>query len=228
MRSFIGDEQLVAARIPLTADINLMKKILLNDEADYFHFMNFQQLTKFITDRIQLSEADLQQVLSCFHLLIAKKNEVIGRTGELSRRMFFVNKGCLRVYYIKPDGREVTRRFAFENSFSTSLTSFIDGTLLKEDTQAIEPSELLYIHREDFYSLLNTIPAWEIFYRGFLEQAYIINTSRLEDFITLNPRERYQLLLKENPEMVLRLPNKLVANYLNITQEALSRIKSGS
>lgn len=185
-----------------------------------------EQLTKFITDRVQLSEADLQQVLSCFHLLEAKKNELVGRAGEPSRRMFFINKGCLRVYFIKPDGREATRRFAFENSFSTSLTSFIGGTLLKEDTQAIERSELLYINREDFYDLLNTIPGWDIFYRGFLEYAYVSNTKRLEDFITLNPRERYQLLLRENPQMVLRLPNKLVANYLNITQEALSRIKS--
>ncbi|RAJ83647.1 CRP-like cAMP-binding protein [Chitinophaga dinghuensis] len=188
----------------------------------------YQQLIKFITDRVQLNEADLQQVLSHFKPLDAKKNELVGRTGDLSRRMFFVNKGCLRVYFIKPDGREATRRFAFENTFSTSLASFIGGTLLKEDTQAVEQSELLYISREDFYALLNTIPAWEKFYRGFLEHAYIINTTRLEDFITLNPRERYQLLLEENPEMVLRLSNKLVANYLNITQEALSRIKSGS
>lgn len=186
----------------------------------------YEQLTKHITGRVVLTEAELQQVLSCFRLLKAKKNELVGRTGDPSRRMFFVNKGCLRVYYIKPDGREATRRFAFENAFSTSLTSFIDGTLLKEDTQAVEPSELLYIHREDFYSLVDTIPGWGLFYRGFLEYAYLTNTKRLEDFITLNPRERYQLLLKENPQMVLRLPNKLVANYLNITQEALSRIKS--
>ncbi|NIG57617.1 Crp/Fnr family transcriptional regulator [Chitinophaga sp. Cy-1792] len=186
----------------------------------------YEQLTKFIKGRVALSEADLEQLLSCFHLLEAKKNELIARAGETSRRMFFINKGCLRVFFIKPDGREATRRFAFENSFSTSLTSFIGGTLLKESTQVIESSELLYIHREDFYQLLNTIPAWEKFYRSFLEDAYIINTRRLEDFITLNPRERYQLLLEENPEMVLRLPNKLVANYLNITQEALSRIKS--
>ncbi|SJZ67396.1 cAMP-binding domain of CRP or a regulatory subunit of cAMP-dependent protein kinases [Chitinophaga eiseniae] len=185
------------------------------------------QLTTYIADRVRLTDTELQRVLSCFHLLKAKKNELVGRTGEPSRRMFFVNKGCLRVYYIKPDGREATRRFAFENSFSTSLTSFIDGSLLKEDTQAVEPSELLYMHREDFYALVDTIPAWGIFYRGFLEYAYLTNTKRLEDVITLNPRERYQLLLKENPEMVLRLPNKLVANYLNITQEALSRIKSG-
>jgi CRP-like cAMP-binding protein len=186
----------------------------------------YEQLVKFIKNRVQLSEDNLEKVRSYFHPLEAKKHELIARTGEPSRRMFFINKGCLRVYFIKPDGREATRRFAFENSFSTSLTSFIGGTLLKETTQVIEPSELLYIHREDFYHLLNTLPGWEIFYRGFLEDAYIINTRRLEDFITLTPRERYQLLLKENAAMVLRLPNKLVANYLNITQEALSRIKS--
>ncbi|WP_212004490.1 Crp/Fnr family transcriptional regulator [Chitinophaga sp. HK235] len=188
----------------------------------------YEQLTKYITDRSPLKEEHLQQVLAAFKPLQVKKNALVARIGEPSRRMFFVNTGCLRVCFIKPDGREVTRRFAFENSFSSSLTSFIGGDLLKESTQAVEPSELLYIDRLDFYDLVNTIPGWDLFYRSFLEYAYVTNTRRLEDFITLSARERYRLLLDENPEVVLRLPNKLVANYLNITQEALSRIKSDS
>ncbi|NML38652.1 Crp/Fnr family transcriptional regulator [Chitinophaga sp. G-6-1-13] len=185
-----------------------------------------EQLTKYITDHSPLKEEHLQQVLSYFKPLRVKKNTLLSRIGEPSRRMFFINTGCLRVYFIKPDGREVTRRFAFENSFSSSLTSFIGGTILKEATQAVELSELLYIDRLDFYGLVDTVPGWDLFYRYCLEYAYVTNTRRLEDFITLSARERYRLLLEENPEVVLRLPNKLVANYLNITQEALSRIKS--
>jgi len=55
---------------------------------------------------------------------------------------------------------------------------------------------------------------------------YVTNTNRLQSFITLDASQRYQLLLQENPEVILRLSNKLVANYLNNSQEALSRLKS--
>jgi CRP-like cAMP-binding protein len=186
----------------------------------------YQQLGKFITDRIAIDDEHLQVIFSHFKPLSLKKNEMINILGTPARRMYFVNKGCLRVYFVKADGGEVTRRFAFENTFSTSLTSFITGEPLTEITKAIETTELLYISRDDFYGLLNDIPAWEKFYRNFLEAAYVNNTKRLQSLATQDAAERYKLLLKESPHMVLRLSNKLVANYLNISQEALSRLKS--
>ena len=186
----------------------------------------YSQLSKYITDRVAISDDQLSVVLSYFKPLMAKKKELIGSEGSPARRMYFVAKGCLRIYFTKPDGAEATRRFAFENKFSTSLVSFITGEPLTENTQAIEDCELLYISRNDFYYLLEIIPAWEKFYRNYLEYAYVNNTNRLQSFITLDATERYKLLLQENPEIVLRLSNKLVANYLNISQEALSRLKS--
>jgi CRP-like cAMP-binding protein len=186
----------------------------------------YSQLSKHITDRIAISDEQLSMVLSYFRPLTAKKKEVISSEGSAARRMYFVAKGCLRIYFVKPDGAEVTRRFAFENVFSTSLVSFISGEPLMENTQAIEDCELLYISRNDFYYLLEIIPAWEKFYRNYLEGAYVTNTNRLQSFITLDATERYKSLLQENPQIVLRLSNKLVANYLNISQEALSRLKS--
>jgi len=186
----------------------------------------YQQLSKFITDRVAVNDEQLQIILSYFKPLTLKKNEVINVLGTPARRMYFVNKGCLRVYFIKVDGAEVTRRFAFENTFSTSLTSFISGEPLTEYTTAIETSELLYISRNDFYYLLDIFPAWEKFYRNYLEFAYVNNTKRLQSLVTQDATERYKLLLKESPHIVQRLSNKMVANYLNISQEALSRLKS--
>ncbi|WP_183558592.1 Crp/Fnr family transcriptional regulator [Mucilaginibacter sp. SP1R1] len=186
----------------------------------------YQQLAKYITDRIVVNDEQLQVILSYFKALTLKKNEVINNLGNPARRMYFVNKGCLRVYFVKEDGAEVTRRFAFENALSTSLTSFISGEPLTEITKAIETTELVYISRADFYYLLDVLPCWEKFYRNLLEFAYVNNTRRLQSFVTQDATERYKLLLKENPHMVQRLSNKLVANYLNISQEALSRLKS--
>ena len=203
-----------------------MPEIIKHNKAVQVKLDMYTQLTKFITDRIAIDDEQLQVILSYFKPLTLKKNEVINIVGNPARRMYFVNKGCLRVFFLKVNGAEVTRRFAFENTFSTSLTSFISGEPLTECTKAIETTELLYISRNDFYHLLDVIPAWEKFYRNYLEFAYVNNTKRLQSFATQDAAERYKLLLKESPHIVLRLSNKLVANYLNISQEALSRLKS--
>jgi len=95
-----------------------------------------------------------------------------------------------------------------------------------EYTQALEPTTLLYITRDEFYMLLDSIPNWEKFYRQYLEGAYVTNTNRLMSFITQDAAERYRQLLQEDPEIVRRLPNRIVASYLNISPETLSRLKS--
>ena len=183
-------------------------------------------LAKYIRDRIKVSEEDLQHILSKYRPLKLKKNEVLLGEGEPSRRMHFVVKGCLRVFFVKEDGSEVTRRIVFENAFSTTLVGFITREPSKEFTQAIEPTTILFISRDEFYALLDAIPEWEKFYRKYLEYAYVNNTNRLMSFLTQDAGERYRLLLEEHPEIVQRLPNRVVASYLNISPETLSRLKS--
>jgi CRP-like cAMP-binding protein len=185
-----------------------------------------EQLSAHIRGKVNISEEELRLILSYYKPLKLKRNEVLLSEGDLSRRMFFVVKGCLRVYFIKEDGTEVTRRIVFENAFTTTLVGFITGQPSREFTQAVEATSLLYIERENFYSLLETIPVWEKYYRQYLEYAYVNNTNRLMSFITLDATEKYRQLLEENPEIVRRLPNRIVASYLNISPETLSRLKS--
>jgi CRP-like cAMP-binding protein len=185
-----------------------------------------EQLVTYIRERIKISNEDLERVLSCYKPLKLKKNEILLSEGDPSRRMFFIVKGCLRVFFIKEDGIEVTRRIVFENNFSTTLVGFITRQPSLEYTQALEPTTLLYITRDEFYMLLDSIPSWEKFYRQYLEYAYVNNTNRLMSFITQDAVERYRQLLEEDPEIVRRLPNRIVASYLNISPETLSRLKS--
>jgi CRP-like cAMP-binding protein len=191
----------------------------------YLPFMH-EGLAKYIREKIKVSEEDLQHILSFYKPIKLKKNEILLREGAPSRRMVFIVKGCLRVYFVKKDGTEVTRRIVFENGFSTTLVGFITRDPSSEYTQALEPTQLLAITRDDFYGLLDVIPAWEKFYRQYLEYAYVHNTNRLMSLITRDATERYRQLLDENPQVVRRLPNRIVASYLNISPETLSRLKS--
>jgi len=183
-------------------------------------------LTNYLREQIKVSEEELTTILSCFKPLKAKKNELLLTQGQTSQRSYFVGKGCLRIYFLNEDGQDATRYFAFENQFATALVSFITGDPSDEFIQAVEPTELLYISHKDFFHLLDIIPQWEKFYRSYLEGAYVNATRRLMSFITLDAVERYRQLLEQNPVIVRRLPNKMVASYLNISQETLSRLKS--
>ncbi len=188
--------------------------------------MMYEQLTKFIKDKIAISKEDLETVLSYFKPASVKKNELLVSEGEFGQQLFFVTKGCIRIFFINEDGQESTRFLAFENHFASALVSFITENSSMEYVQALEDSELLCINRNDFFSLLETYPIWEKFYRHYLEFAYVTNTNRLMSFITMDAKTRYESLLKERPIVVKRLPNKVVASFLNISQETLSRLKS--
>jgi len=185
-----------------------------------------KQLSAYIRDKITISDENLEIVFSFFKTMQVKKNEILISPGETSQRIYFVGKGCLRIFFLTEGGTEATRHFAFENQFATALVSFITSQSSKEFVQAIENTELYYIWQNDFYHLLKIIPEWEKLYRHYLEYAYVTNTNRLMSFITLDATERYRQLLAQNPGVVMRMPNKMVASYLNISQETLSRLKS--
>ncbi|UQB67194.1 Crp/Fnr family transcriptional regulator [Epilithonimonas zeae] len=186
----------------------------------------YEQLTGYINNKIKVSEDELKIILSFFKPLKLKKNEFLVSQRQTSQRTFFVGKGCLRIFFINEEGQEATRYFAFENLFATALVSFITGETSDEFIQAVEASEILYITHDDFYLLLEKVPQWEKFYRYYLENAYVNNTKRLMSFLTKDAAEKYRELLSESPFIVKRLPNKMVASYLNISQETLSRVKS--
>ena len=187
---------------------------------------NHTELTNFIRKNISIEDKDLKVILSYFKTIKKKKNDILLSQGKISQVSYFVKKGCLRLFFIDDKGKDVTRYIAFENQFATALVSFITNEAAQETIQAIENSELLYITHDDFRHLMKIIPKCKDFYNVYLEKAYVNNSKRLTSFTTLNASERYNQLFKINPNIVKRIPNKIIASYINISPETLSRIKS--
>ncbi|RYE27404.1 MAG: Crp/Fnr family transcriptional regulator [Sphingobacteriaceae bacterium] len=188
--------------------------------------MSKKALSEYIRNIVFLTDEQLELALSYFKPSSHEKFELLVSAGKTGRHMNFVVRGCLRIYFIREDGQEATRHFAFENQFATGLASFITQTPSREYIQVMEDSELLRITRKDFYYLLNVIPSWEKFYRFYLENAYINNLNIYQREVTKDAELRYKELLDRNPEVVRRLSNKVVASYLNMSPETLSRMKS--
>ncbi|MCD2421539.1 Crp/Fnr family transcriptional regulator [Niabella pedocola] len=185
-----------------------------------------ERLISYIKSKITVTDEEVATILSYFRPMQLKKNEMLLTNGQSSQRTYFVIKGCLRIFFINEEGQDSTRYFAFENQFATALVSFITSEPSEEFIQAVEDSEVYAITHKNFYHLLDLIPQWEKFYRIYLEIAYVTNTKRLMSFLIKDALEKYRQLLDENPEIVRRLSNKMVASYLNISQETLSRLKS--
>ncbi|WP_339920229.1 Crp/Fnr family transcriptional regulator [uncultured Flavobacterium sp.] len=186
----------------------------------------FDELAAYLKKNIDFGEEDLKIIMSYFKILKKNKNEILLAHGKVSEFSYFVKKGCLRIYFINDEEKDSTRYIAFENQFATALVSFITKEPAEEIIQVIENSELFCISHDDFRHLMKIIPKWKDFYTIYLEKAYVNNSKRLMSFTTLGAAERYDQLFKINPNIVKRLPNKIVASYINVSNETLSRIKS--
>jgi CRP/FNR family cyclic AMP-dependent transcriptional regulator len=185
-----------------------------------------QVLKDSLASHINLSAEQWAYVFGLFKPKIAKKGELLLEKGKIARHIYFVTKGCLRIFLVDADGQESTRLLIFEGMFGTAFPSLILRQLSAAAIQSIEAAELLIIGYNDFQVLLETIPAWEKMYRIILEKGYIDSILRIESLISMGAKERYNMLMEKNPKMVQRLPAKVVADYLGISQETLSRLKS--
>ncbi len=160
-----------------------------------------------------------------FKELRVPENTIILHEGDISKNVYFIRKGCLRMWFNK-DGKDVTFQFFFENQAVASIESFWNKTPSMVNLEAIESSVLFGINKKNFETLLNEVPGMK---DGFLEIALrrmknysLLFLSRIKD----SPRERYLDLLANNPHIMERVPQHYIASYLGITPVSLSRIKN--
>ncbi len=186
----------------------------------------FEQLNKLLKFIVDFDDQELDEIAKCFKPKLVNKNAILLSKGEVSNKFYFVQKGCLRTYFIDKEGNEKTRLVIYDCTIGTALTSFISQKPSFEFIEALEDTELLIISHKDFYKLNNEMIKWKIFYQRILEMAYSFQNKKIEGLVTLSAKQRYELLLKETPILVQKLSNKILASYLDIAQETLSRLKS--
>lgn len=182
-------------------------------------------LQNYLSQKSSLSKEEITDIENYFVERKTKRNETLIDYNAISNYFFFIAEGAVRIYTINSEGIELSRFFAFENTFCTALPSFIDQQPSKEYLQTIEPSKLLAISRVDFYNLVDKYPEFERVYRKILEFSFINNQQRIYSYQGYTALERLQLLLKMQPDFLLRVSNKLAASYLGMSPSTLSRTK---
>ncbi len=154
------------------------------------------------------------------------KNEALLSVGEVCDKVWFMTKGLVRYCNYDGDNQEITRCFALENHFFFSLSSYLNNSASQEALITLEETEVLEIQKEDFQSLLETIPSLKMLYISLLEQSYLLLDSYTYALQNYSAATRYQkLILEDAPELLQRVPQVYLASYLGISPETLSRVR---
>jgi CRP-like cAMP-binding protein len=182
-----------------------------------------QDLKKFITQYVTLSEPELESVCTKFKSKIVKKNNFLLRQGEVCKDLVFVKKGCLRLYYMK-DEIEVSVWFAFQHSSAIEIYSFISENPSNYFLQAIEDSEVLYLPKEELTKLYRDQPKMQEMMRNFWEDVILNLIKRFTALQTDSAEKRYFDLMRK-PEYLESIPQKYLASFIGVTPTSLSRIR---
>lgn len=175
---------------------------------------------------VDFDEQHLDKIVACFKPKTVKQNTILLYEGDVCKEFYFIHKGCIRTCFIDKNDYEKTRFVMLDCSIGTALTSFIFQEPSSEFIEVLDDSELLAISQEDFYRLNKEIDQWKVFYQKILEWAYSYQNKKIKGLVTLTASQRYQQIMRENPDLIQRLSNRVLASFIDIKPETLSRLKS--
>jgi CRP-like cAMP-binding protein len=188
--------------------------------------MNAQLLLSYINQLTPLTKEEEEIILSKFRLRKFLKGQFVVQNGDVCQYENFVVSGCLKTFYIDENGQEHVISFAVENWWTADLGSFITQTPAELNVQCLENSQLAQIHYNELQKLYLEIPKMERFFRLIIQNAFVAAQKRTISNFSLSARERYLQFRQRYPNIEQRVPQYLIASYLGITKEFLSKIRS--
>ena len=144
--------------------------------------------------------------------------------GEVSNKIFFVNRGVLRLWN-NNDGKDITFQFFFENQMVSSFESFYLEKPSLFSIESIENTSMIVLNKENLDLLKLKYPSLNAYITQHICERFMDYTKFLLSQIKESPEERYKSLLRDNPQIIDRIPNYYIASYLGITPVSLSRIR---
>lgn len=161
------------------------------------------------------------------HLMPKKlrKKQYLLQEGDICKSFAFVEKGALRSYTLDEAGGEHIMQFALEGWLIADLSSFLTGEPADYNIDALEDSELVLITRKVHDELLLKMPKYGDWFRIQITNAYIALQRRINAAISLTVEERYTKLISLYPDIVQRVPQHMIASYMGLTPETLSRAR---
>ncbi len=182
-------------------------------------------ITDFLKDLVDFSERELEDILSHFQKEIVSKGQPLVEQGQVCRKLYYVEKGIGRNYYLNSDGKEITQLFFGEGRFMTSLESFFEESPSLYNVEMLEDAEIHSISKNELELLFDRYHKMEKLGRLLSTEMLTKVVHKLNAIQFQTAKERYEYMLTEYPDIIYRVPLGMIASYLGMSQETLSRIR---
>jgi CRP-like cAMP-binding protein len=183
------------------------------------------QLKKYLNRYVRFTDSEIDRIYEKLIFETFEKKEFLVKEGQFCTNKYFIISGLTRSFYVDEKGNEKIVQFALENWWVTSMESFIKGTVSYLSIQAIEETAVLKLKKKDLESLYIAIPKLERLFRLITENMLIAFQRKNDIYLQVKSKERYMGFVNQFPDFAQRVPQYMIASYLEITPEYLSQIR---
>ena len=184
-------------------------------------------LLEHIEKIVNLEPSEIDILDSCLSVSTIKMKELVLKEGQVCDTLYFIIKGCMRQYIINDKGIEQTLQFGIENWWITDYLSYHNHIPSHFYIQAVEKSEVIAIEKSTLESILYQIPKLERYFRIVAQKSFGAAQMRIKFLFTMSAEERYNHFNGLHPEFVQRVPQYMIASYLDFSAEFMSKIRAG-
>ena len=185
----------------------------------------FERLKESLEEHVTLTDEQWDLCKNSFRPKRMLKRQFLLQEGDVCRELAFVEKGALYSFSVDSKGNQHVIRFAFEGWWMANLQSFFTQKPTRLNIEVLENSELLMLDKKNHELLIKKVPPYERYFRIIVQNAYVALQQRVENALGLTAEEKYERLLEQNPEFLNRVPLTLVASFLGVSPETLSRVR---
>ena len=184
-----------------------------------------ENFKKYLTQVVSIDNVSFDTAMEYFQVNHIRIGHYLVEEGYVCNKIAYINKGLFRIYNLK-DGLEINTCFCKENSITTSFNSFINQIPSSESIQALENSVVVTLSSANLTKLQNESSVWQIISRVLTEKECLRLSDRAGSLSFETALEKYENLLKTQPEIIQRVSIQHIASYIGVSRETLSRIRS--
>ncbi len=185
----------------------------------------FEHFETYITAKGTFSKDEMQLMRSLSIEKKLRRRQLLLHEGEVCKYKTFVAKGLFRAYCVNADGVQHVMRFAAENHWIVDPESYNNQIPSKYNIEALEDAEVLQWTQEHFEEMFTKIPAFRSFSKKLISRAIEAGQDRVLMHISYTAEEKYQEFINSYPDVFGRVPLHMVASYLGVSRETLSRVR---